>query len=393
MLSRQKIWYFLFIILILVIVYKLHYIFGQVMYLLLAKKTMLSLDTSGPGFDSKFQKADLRNQQRLDHLKKVCQEMKNSNHNFMLENFENLPLDKQDTIGNIRFQTYYYGKNYIFCTPPKSGTSNWQKALIKLETNSTENIIDGPKMYKMLPRLKNIPNPVLRNHSVMLDGIHEIDNGLSARELAQAKLVYQDFVDHKKFRILTTRHPVERLYSAWHNKFNFSASDSYRYIKLYGNQIKQKYPENKPADMFCSFQDFIEYFLDKVEKYENLADIYRPEDPLNSAAQKTFLNQQFNKIMNSLDFHWTLASFQCLPCNVEYTHIASTDTLHEDSQFILHNIFGDTNYNTSLLEIPDKAKSNIQTILNSKTALLSEINKNRLRRVLYWDLKLFNYTY
>ena len=177
---------------------------------------------------------------RLSKIDKTCKKMKVENEYYrnyiessskMIEVFKNFTVnDERSQKGNKnygRFQEWYYdldpGKSsknknernkrtkptYLMCTPPKSGTTNWQKLLISIKKNVTSESI---------------------NHEYSKEG-----NKLFFNILDKVKDKLWDFweivEDRNRVKVLNVRHPVERLYSAWGQKFNVNHWNNGKYVE------------------------------------------------------------------------------------------------------------------------------------------------------------------
>lgn len=208
---------------------------------------------------------------RIDRLRNACKKTKNYSESHLSD--------------SKRFVTYRYGENWFACIQPKSGTTNWQKALIRAASNESsthENAVDSKNIYKVLPRLSDL----------------------------NYKYRYKK-ITSTRYKILVVRHPIQRLFSAWRDKFNKSSSDFWHTEKKYLSKIKL----NKlvPDGMGCSFSDFIKYFLE---------------------------NKGIEKLN---DHHWKSLEYQCDPCGVEYGIIALQESMDSDVGIILGEVFGGDN--------------------------------------------------
>ena len=247
---------------------------------------------------------------RLVHLKNTCQQLKSSSDKILIQNYTlfNPKLKiHSEFIGENRFQTWYYGKNYVMCTPPKAGTTNWQKTLVALKRRiSTKKLVGlSESFYRILPRVLDLKR---RDKS----RLNEPNS-------------YENLIKSKKYKIISVRHPVERLFSAWHDKFNKTNKYSQAYQAKYAKSIPKNYPT--PENYLCSFQDFIDYWLENINFYINTDSISKS-------------NVAYNKIMNNFDHHWRTMVWQCLPCNTDFDFITKLESIDEDSRYILKNVFG-----------------------------------------------------
>ena len=111
----------------------------------------------------KYQSID---QQRLKQIEKVCKKLKDIEPTKTeIRRSSNLLIspDRNNLKSIARFQEWYFGggnegiindndetskisqkdkkldiKNYLFCTPPKAGTTNWQRLLMAIDQNQPD---------------------------------------------------------------------------------------------------------------------------------------------------------------------------------------------------------------------------------------------------------------
>lgn len=120
--------------------------------------------------------------------------------------------------------------------------------------------------------------------------------------LSQLKQAFNDSIS-----FLITRHPLERLLSAYRDKLQFAFPHTHH--RKLGNEIIQKYRKDK-KDKFSkqrwpTFGEFVSYLLDSVKQG------------------------------HTLDMHWTPITEFCTPCMFNFDIIAHTETLQEDQEFII----------------------------------------------------------
>ncbi|KAJ3648625.1 hypothetical protein Zmor_020417 [Zophobas morio] len=108
---------------------------------------------------------------------------------------------------------------------------------------------------------------------------------------------------------LITRHPFERLLSAYKDKLLFALPHTYH--RKLGSEIISKYrPKVKnqkgfKPEKWPTFPEFVLYLLDSVKQNQNL------------------------------DMHWTPITEFCTPCMFDFDIIAHTETLQEDQQYLI----------------------------------------------------------
>ena len=140
-----------------------------------------------------------------------------------------------------------YGKNleesktWLACIQPKAGTTNWQKALLKSSGNTSDKIdFKGPaskhrqKFFNLLDKLSGLSED--KRKSVLKKSENQVN-------------------------FLHVRNPFDRLYSAWHQKFNKSFLNVAPYERYVDQmEVDRTNSEHKiPDGMLCSFADFVKY--------------------------------------------------------------------------------------------------------------------------------------
>nr|ANI86010.1 sulfotransferase [Locusta migratoria migratoria] len=121
---------------------------------------------------------------------------------------------------------------------------------------------------------------------------------------------------NKSVSFLIVRHPLQRLLSAYRDKFQNALPNTF-HQKL-GTQIVRKYRKGPPKIIgtekktnpknprWPSFPEFVEFLVDEYRKG------------------------------NQFDMHWTPITEFCTPCQVPFDVIAKFETLEEDQNFLIH---------------------------------------------------------
>ena len=109
-------------------------------------------------------------------------------------------------------------------------------------------------------------------------------------------------------KIVFVREPLERLLSAYRNKFTQKGGVYFQ--ERYGRKIIKRYRENPSAESLerghdVQFNEFVQYLLD-------------PDTPVES----------FNE-------HWATISSLCFPCHIAYDFIGKYETLDDDVTLLL----------------------------------------------------------
>ncbi|XP_043918416.1 carbohydrate sulfotransferase 14 [Protopterus annectens] len=164
---------------------------------------------------------------------------------------------------------------FLYCYVPKVACSNWKRVI---------KVLDGT--------LENLDVKIKMDHK------HDL---VFLNDLKPDEIKYR--LQHY-FKFIFVREPMERLLSAYKNKFG----EIEEYQKKYGVEIAKRYRTNpgKTKGDDITFSEFIRYLLDEdVEK------------------------------MNE---HWMPIYNLCQPCAVRYDFIGSYERLHTDAHFVLQQI-------------------------------------------------------
>uniref|UniRef100_A0A8C4RXS2 Carbohydrate sulfotransferase n=1 Tax=Erpetoichthys calabaricus TaxID=27687 RepID=A0A8C4RXS2_ERPCA len=225
----------------------------------------------------------------------------------------------------------------LYCEVPKVGCSNWKRILMVLngKAQSATQIVHKDVHYgKHLQRLS----------SFNISGIQQRLNSFT--------------------KIIVVRDPMERLVSAFRDKFEHP--NSY-YHPQYGKIIIKKYRKNATQEALNSgsgvtFKEFVQYILG-----------------LSPAA--------------IIDTHWNTINKLCFPCFINYDFIGKFETLEDDANYILRSIGAPT-----FLKFPsfkDRHPTDEKTsfsIVKEYMLQLSEKEKNLLFSFYSMDYLMFNYT-
>ena len=152
----------------------------------------------------------------------------------------------------------------IYCYIPKAACSNWKRVM-----------------------------QVLSGKYQKVEDIHKL-NHTDFNFLSSYNLEEVDYKLKNYFKFMFVRHPIDRLFSAWHNKFHQNNLDMQ---KKYGVSIVQKFRENPPENPQgddVTLEEFFKYLAG------------------------TSINQ-YNE-------HWMPFTELCQPCYVDYNYIG----IHED---------------------------------------------------------------
>lgn len=119
-------------------------------------------------------------------------------------------------------------------------------------------------------------------------------------------------------KIIAVRHPLERVLSAYRNKFESKTSPSEFFHKEIGSKIIKAFRTNATEEEIKSGSDvtFLEYI-------------------------KYITDSDFNLLWNnnqSFNEHWEPINGLCRPCDVNYDFIIQFDNLGEESNIVLRKI-------------------------------------------------------
>ncbi|XP_069780719.1 carbohydrate sulfotransferase 14 [Narcine bancroftii] len=175
---------------------------------------------------------------------------------------------------------------FLYCYVPKVACSNW-KRVIKVLSGALDNVHVQIKMDH-------------KNDLVFL-------GDLKSNEIKYRLKHY--------YKFMFVRDPMERLLSAYRNKFG----EVVEYQRRYGMEIVRRYRKNigqsKGDDV--TFSEFLQYLVD--------------ED---------------GETMNE---HWMPVYNLCQPCAVRYDFVGSYEQLHSDAHYVLQNIGA-----SDIVEFPER---------------------------------------
>ncbi|KAA0184942.1 hypothetical protein HAZT_HAZT005227 [Hyalella azteca] len=173
----------------------------------------------------------------------------------------------------------------IYCYVPKVACTNWKRIWMILTNKTSAESPDAIPSH--VPHTTN----VLRSLA---------DSSYTADDVRTRLSTYTKF--------LFVRHPMERLVSAFRNKFEKSS----QFSKSIGPEILRKFRKSSGESSLNSnvtFSEFVSYVVDRK---------FRRREVLNE--------------------HWEAYTDLCLPCIVSYDYVGKYDTLKEDSDRILEEI-------------------------------------------------------
>ena len=199
-------------------------------------------------------------------------------------------LTKRNT-DSSKFANIYVDDRHglMYCMVPKVACTNWKRILIVLSGKvNTTNPEDLPPAY-----------------------VHNKDElGVYLRTLKSYTPSQIRYRLKHYFKFMFVREPLERLLSAFMNKFVLTKSDYFR--KRFGKKIIKNFRKDPSTESLrtgsnVTFTEFVQYLLDIEESEENV------------------------KLNNHWDFFYKL----CHPCLVNYDVIGKYETMDDDVDYVL----------------------------------------------------------
>ncbi|XP_070787410.1 carbohydrate sulfotransferase 9-like [Pituophis catenifer annectens] len=219
---------------------------------------------------------------------------------------------------------------FIYCEVPKVGCSNWKKIVLLLTLNLSRDTfeVSQKEIHKtnLLKRLSSYPPK-------------------------QQEELLNSFT-----KVMFTRHPLERLVSAYRDKL--LGNEPY-YSGTLANEIKALFRKGKNFTGAVTFQEFVNYIVTSNKEY--------------------------------LDVHWKPMSLLCDPCNIQYDVLGKYETLEDDVNHTLSRIRA-----PEIVRYPDSKFYPQRTNKNLTTQYLRKLDWNQIQKLmeLYQiDFSLFNYTF
>ncbi|XP_035274486.1 carbohydrate sulfotransferase 8-like [Anguilla anguilla] len=225
----------------------------------------------------------------------------------------------------------------LYCEVPKVGCSNWKRVLMVLggAAASTREIKHDAAHYG--------------NHLKRLDAFDR-------RGIAQRLETYT--------KVLFVREPLERLVSAFRDKFE--NPNSY-YHPVFGKPIISKYRANASQAALrtgagVTFKEFMQYLLD----------VHRPV---------------------GMDIHWEHVNQLCSPCLLDYDFVGKFETMEEEANFLLRSTGAPGNLTfPSFKDRHPQAERTSARITQRYFAQLSASERQRAYDFYYMDYLMFNYS-
>lgn len=223
----------------------------------------------------------------------------------------------------------------LYCYVPKVACTNWKRVMLILTGRTNET------------------SPL----SIRSDSVHRMNVFTKLSQL-EPDAIRHRLQTYTKF--LFVRHPIERVLSAFRNKFQKNYTSSAYFKKRFGVKIIKKYRQGiDPAQVPATgdgvkFPEFVSYLID---------------------TKRSQLNE-----------HWAPVSDMCHPCAVRYQIIGKYETLAEDSEYILRKVGAPPS-----LHFPEIIPSKTTGFVESYFDMLSEEQQRDLIEIYRDDFEIFGY--
>uniref|UniRef100_A0A8B9PCT2 Carbohydrate sulfotransferase n=1 Tax=Apteryx owenii TaxID=8824 RepID=A0A8B9PCT2_APTOW len=219
----------------------------------------------------------------------------------------------------------------IYCEVPKVGCSNWKRTIFLLQADLN-----------------------MKAAEIEHDHIHKTSLLKKLTSYPPAK--QEEFLNNYT-KVMFTRHPWERLVSAYRDKLLHS--EPY-YSTTVANEIRAMFRKNKNSSEKVSFQEFVNFIIAKQP--------------------------------NALDIHWKPMFLLCDPCNIHYDVLGKYETLGLDSEHVLKIIGAPDSLHYPSLKRYSSEKRTTGDITLEYFRQLSSEQIEKIKKLYQMDFFLFNYT-
>lgn len=194
---------------------------------------------------------------------------------------------------------------------------------------------------------------------------HKYDTHLTyLSNLSRDEIVYRL---RNYYKFLFVREPMERILSAFRNKFVTKTKSAVYFRKVFGKKIAQQYRHNQkekiddPEKVNLQFREFIAYLIDPKKKIQ----------------------------MNE---HWELFHVLCNPCIINYDFIGKLEDIDKHSQKVLN----DSGIN-DIIKFPTRKESKYSNhktddYMNDYYSSIPKLSLHKLLKLYEADFAIFNYT-
>ena len=212
---------------------------------------------------------------------------------FHCQQNEQLPMTAE-YFGNLYVNQQH---KLVACLPPKAGSSTWKT------------IIANNTRERPLPRFFDVIN---LHRSKKIRKYYDLVRLIDFKPEERQRILEQMLYSNVYIKFLVTRHPFERVYSAYVHKLKSGKDPDMQ--REHGSRILNKFHPELPLIMLNSgmgvtFKEFIDYIK------------------LNISSRRSFQ-------------HWDAAFDVCQPCHINYDYIVKAETMDEDNELIIKKHLG-----------------------------------------------------
>ncbi|NXU16228.1 CHST9 sulfotransferase, partial [Pardalotus punctatus] len=260
----------------------------------------------------------------------IQNDRKNTLASVCLKNNLNKPGSKLDShVANQLFVEHKH--KFIYCEVPKVGCSNWKRTIFLLQSDLN---VEAPEIEHV--------------------EIHR--TSLIKRLVSYPPASQKEFLSNYT-KVIFTRHPLERLVSAYRDKLLHSEPF---YSITVANKIRAMFRKNTNSSEKVSFQEFVSFIIANPP--------------------------------HTLDIHWKPMFLLCDPCDIHYDIVGKYETLGLDSEHVLKAIGAPESLQyPSLKRYGSEKRTNGDITLEYLRQLTSE-QIEKLKKLYQMDFFLFNYS-
>ena len=265
---------------------------------------------------------------RHEQLRATCQNRSSKSH-VTISQLSNILVDDHHRV--------------MYCAIPKVGCTNWKRILVYIAGRRNMSL-------KETGKLKIHEYSLLRGM-----GIRRLSD-FSKQGIVERLATY--------YKFMFVRHPLERLLSAYKDKFTKYNKYTKYFHHRYGRTIIKSYRQNASDVSLLhghdvTFPEFVEYILNLGKDARN----YNP--------------------------HWRQYTQLCFPCDISYNFIGNIETIDEDSRYVLSRIL-----NTSCPPQFPSARNGRQATANTTREYYMDVparHVDKLEQIYKDDMEMFNY--
>ena len=208
----------------------------------------------------------------------------------------------------------------VYCSVPKVACSSWKTVLAQLtDVPGASHVNETRRRDNVTRDLKLTLNALVHNNTYM-DRI-----GLKQLYAYPSTDIRRIMKSYTKFMFV--RHPLERLVSAYRDKFTRNTKWTKHFLRHYGSKILRLYRPSASEAIIrhgegVSFLEFVRFVIEK-----------RP--------------------LNNRNPHWDSYNSICHPCLINYDVIGKMETLELDQPMVMRQLFGETLFDFPAKNVKD----------------------------------------